>query len=115
MSHRKSKSAIEMATLMSASPFVIASRMTEMWLTAGNPTPKSNREATEMVTEKIAAMGESALAMQMAMATIALDTATSALAGVVRRNENDADTVLAAGLKPYAKRAKANHTRLSRP
>lgn len=114
MTHRRSKSAAEMATLMSVSPFVIASRMAEMWLTAGNPTEKSNREATEMVTEKIAAIGESAVAMQMAMATIALETATSAMTGVMRRNENDADTVLAAGLKPYSKRAKANHARLSR-
>ena len=114
MTLRSSKSVAELATLMASSPFVIASRMTEMWLTAGAPTARSTREASHMVTEKIEAMGESAIAMQMAMATIALETATSAMTGTLRRNENDADTVLAAGLKPYAKRAKANHARLSR-
>jgi hypothetical protein len=114
MPHRHSKSAAEMATLISLSPFVIASRLTEMCLTAGNLTAKSNSEASEMVTEKIAAMGESALAMQMAMAAIALETAASAMTGIMRRNEDDADTVLAEGLKPFSKRAKANHARLSR-
>ena len=114
MTHSIAKTNAEIATLVAASPFVIATRLTDMWWSAGRPTAKSNREATQMVTEKFAAMNESALAMQMAMATIVLETATSAMSGMVRRNEDDADTVLAAGLKPYAKRAKANHARLSR-
>lgn len=112
MTLRTPKSTADMATLMAASPFVIASRMTEMWFTAGAPTAASQREASDMVTEKIEAMGESALAMQMAMATIALETATSAMAGAFRAGGDDVDTILSAGLRPYAKRVTANHTRL---
>lgn len=109
-----SKTQTELTTLMMLSPFVIASRMTEFWMTAASPTASSKREASRMVTEKVQAMGESALAVNVAIAKVAMDTTMSAMTGIVRNGQNDADDVMSAGLRPYAKRVTANRNRLSR-
>ena len=108
------KAATAMTTLVMEAPFVIASRMTEFWMTAASPTASSKREASRMVTEKLQAMGESALAVNVAMAKVVLDTTTSAMTGVLRSPHNDADDVLSAALHPYSRRVTANGKRLSR-
>jgi hypothetical protein len=103
-----------MATLAMEAPFVIASRMTEFWMTAASPTASSKREASQMVTEKLQAMGESAVAMNMAMVKVAMESTISVMTGVMRSAHNDADDVLSAALHPYARRVTANGKRLSR-
>lgn len=108
------KTAAELTTLMLWSPFVIASRMTQFWMSAASPTAKDHAEASRMVTEKMQAMGESVLAANLAMTEIAIAGATAAVTGIARSSHRDADTVMSAALKPYTSRVRANHKRLSR-
>lgn len=114
MTNRISKTQSELATLMMYSPFVVASRLTEFWMTAAAPTANSKREASRMVTEKLQAMSESLMAVNMAMTKVAMDTTMAAMTGILRNGENDADDVMAAGLRPYSKRVRANNSRLSK-
>lgn len=108
------KAAAAMATLAIEAPFVIASRLTEFWMSAASPTASSKREASQMVTEKMQAMGESAVAMNMAIVKVAMETSMSVMTGVMRSAHNDADDVLSAALHPYSRRVTANGKRLSR-
>ena len=112
MTFPTNKTVAEMTTLVTVSPLVIARRMTEFWLTATDPTDTSKREAADMLTEKIDAMGESAVAMNLALARVARDTATSTMNGIVRDGQNDADDIMSAALRPYTSRVKANDSRL---
>ncbi|MBC8128807.1 MAG: hypothetical protein H7Y08_00630 [Rhizobiaceae bacterium] len=112
MTRRTSKTQSELTTLMMHSPFVVASRMTEFWMTVAAPTASSKREASQMVTEKMQAMGESVMAINMAMTKVAMDTTMAAMTGMARNGENDADDVMSAGLRPYSKRVSANRSRL---
>ncbi|KQT57311.1 MULTISPECIES: hypothetical protein [unclassified Aureimonas] len=105
--------AVEISTLVMLSPLVIASRMTEFWLTAASPTAKSRRETVRMVTEKMQAVGESAMAVNMAVTGLAIQSAAAAATGTVRQTHNDVDTILTAALKPYSSRVTANRKRLS--
>lgn len=114
MLKQTNNAANELSTLMMLSPLVIASRMSEFWMTAAAPTAKSKREASQMVTEKMQAVGESAMAVNMAMTQLAIQSATAAMTGAVRQTHNDADTILTAALKPYSSRVSANRKRLSR-
>lgn len=114
MNSRTNKTSSELNTLMTLAPLVMFSRMTEFWMTAASPTPTSKREVSRMVTEKMQAMGESAVAVNMAMTKVAMDTALAAMTGQARCLESDADDVLAAALKPYSRRVRANQTRLSK-
>ncbi len=113
MLKQTNNAAAELSTLMMLSPLVIASRMTEFWMTAGSPSARSEREVSRMVTEKVQAVGESAMAVNMAVTQLALESAASALKGILRETHNDADTILTAALKPYSSRVTANRRRLA--
>lgn len=114
MLKQTNNAATEFSTLMTLSPLVIASRMTEFWMTAASPSAASKREASRMITEKMQAVGESAMAVNMTMTKLAIDSATAAMTGLIRETHNDADTILTAALKPYSSRVTANQKRLSR-
>ena len=107
------KSTAQMSTLMALSPFVIGTRMMQFWMSAASPTAASRSEATRMVSEKMEAAGESVVAMNLA-AMHAITDATFAAATGRTRSANDGDSILAAGLKPYTARVRANRRRLSK-
>lgn len=114
MLKQTNNAATELSTLMMLSPLVIASRMTEFWMSAAAPTAKSKHEASRMVTEKMQAIGESAMAVNMTVTQLAIESATAVMTGTVRETHNDADAILTAALKPYSSRVTANRKRLSR-
>ncbi|WP_157944583.1 hypothetical protein [Mangrovicella endophytica] len=103
----------ELSTLMLFSPLVMSARMTQFWLSAASPTTRDKAEAARMVTEKLQAAAESVLAMNLAVGTAAADMALAAVTGRMR-HVNDADAVLKAGLRPFTRRVRANHRRLSK-
>ena len=103
----------DLATLAFTAPFVIASRMTGMWLNALSPSAKGARENTMMVSEKMIAGFESVAAMNMSIARQMMDAAMSPLTGKTASGF-DPQAVWAASLRPYAKRVSSNARRLSR-
>jgi hypothetical protein len=107
------KTAAEMTTLMMMSPFVIGARLTRFWASAASPRASDREEAVQMVSEKMQALGESVVAMNLAavetMTQAALQTATGSFPSV-----NHGDAIFSAGLKPYSQRVRANRKRLSR-
>ncbi|MEX6506863.1 hypothetical protein [Jiella sp. M17.18] len=114
LSHDTPKAAAEVVTLLTMSPFIIGTRMMQFWMRAAStPTAGGDPEASRMVSEKIEAAGESLAAMNAAVAKAAGETVMAAMTGRPRA-VNDADAILTAGLKPFSKRVKANHRRLSR-
>ena len=99
-----------MASLYWTAPFVMAARMNGMWLDALNSTARGRRENSRMVTEKLAAGGESMVAMATEMTRLTMEAA----AGGTATLQSQMDSLGAAALKPYSKRATANAKRLSR-
>ncbi|WP_440981704.1 hypothetical protein [Shinella sumterensis] len=86
-------------------PLVIAMRCQEMGMAALTGSTQNTAEMTRMVTEKMAAAAESAVAANFALAK-AMMTAASP--------ESTARAVSQAALKPYGKRVRSNMRRLSR-
>ena len=85
-------------------PFVIAMRCHEMGMAAMTGSTQDTAEMTRMVTEKMAAAAESAVAANFALAK-AMMTAASP--------ESTARAVSEAALKPYGKRVRRNAKRLA--
>ena len=106
------KSTAQMNTLMAFSPFVIGTRMMQFWMSAAAPTAATRSEASRMVSEKMEAAGESVVAMNFAAINAMTDAAFAVASGQLR-TVNDGDSILAAGLMPYATRVRANRKRLS--
>ena len=101
----------EITTLMTMAPFVIRARMMRFWSTASAPTARDKAEATRMVSEKLQAGAESVLATNLAFAKAATD---ASLAAMTRGpHNNHCGAILAASLRPYSKRVRANRRRLS--
>jgi hypothetical protein len=117
--------ASQLATLSSRAPLVVARRMMQM----ADPTPDAadRRELRRMGSEKLTAMQEgwTAMAMQAlslqqrAWMTWLQSAWTPWQSGTPMqawtRAIADADSVLAAGLRPATRRVSANARRLSRP
>jgi hypothetical protein len=104
----------EATTVATLAPFVIAGRLTEMWLGSGSPNPSHAREATLMVTEKLSAAAESMIAMNLAAMRLGFAASFGLMqAGLRSGLAGRVDGVVAAGLRPYSRRVAANHRRLS--
>jgi hypothetical protein len=96
-----------MSTLGVLAPMVAATRMAGFALAPH----RSEKEATRMVTEKMAANVESALRMQEA----ALGLWIGACFGKVPTPQQAQRTIAEAGLAPYVKRVRSNAKRLAAP
>ncbi|WP_411036692.1 hypothetical protein [Shinella sp. BYT-45] len=86
-------------------PLVIAMRCHEMQMAALTGSTQNTAEMTRMVTEKMAAAAESAVAANFAVARAMM---TAASPGAAAR------AVSEAALKPYGKRVRRNVRRLAR-
>lgn len=84
-------------------PLVIAMRCHEMQIAALTGSTQNTAEMTRMVTEKMAAAAESAVAANFAVAKALMSAASPASA---------ARAVSEAALKPYGKRVRRNARRL---
>lgn len=107
------RASAELTTLMMMAPFVIGARLMQFCSTAGAPTARDKAEATQMVSEKMQAGGESLIAMNLALAKAATDASLAAMIGRPRR-AHGGDAVLAASLKPYSNCVRANRRRLQK-
>jgi hypothetical protein len=100
----------DLATLWLQTPVVIAIRLQQMWMDAltGNVNAA---EMNRMVSEKMMAAAESAVAVNAAMMQQGFAALTSAGATSQR---SIVDAVTHAAIKPYSKRVRSNARRLSK-
>ncbi|MFS8045778.1 hypothetical protein [Rhizobium sp. BR 314] len=103
----------DLATLWIEAPMVIAMRMQHMRMSALTGSVNA-AELNRMVMEKLVAAGESAVAVNMALAQQSISTVTAMASGAAVSSHRAADTVARAAVKPYSKRVWANVTRLSK-
>jgi hypothetical protein len=97
-------------------PFVIASRMPILLAEAMNPDPSRRDETNRMVSEKMAAMQEGAVAAQLALGQAMIETMTAFAFGQTAKStvRGTANAIMRAGLAPAARRVKANAKRLGK-
>jgi hypothetical protein len=100
----------DIATLWFEAPLVIATRLASV-TPATISTAKAQAEFGRMVSEKMAAAGESVVAAQFAMLGEMMKMSTSF---ALWPTDGAASRVAAKGLRPYAKRVRANSRRLGR-
>ncbi|MFK0163278.1 hypothetical protein [Rhizobium sp. NPDC090279] len=102
----------DLATLWLQAPVVIAIRLQQMWMDAltGNVNAA---EMNRMVSEKMMAAAESAVAVNAAMVQQGLAALTAA--GPTSQSQRCiADAVAHAAIKPYSKRVRSNARRLTK-
>jgi hypothetical protein len=97
-------------------PMVMAARMPILWYEALNPDTSKRNETNRMVSEKLAAAQEGWVAAQAAFGQAIINNMTSVLLGQVPREtpRSTAAAMMHAGLKPTARRLRANAKRLTR-
>jgi hypothetical protein len=104
----------QLVAMSMAMPFVMATRMSGMWLNALKPSARGDRENTLMVTEKVAASLESVAAAQAEVMRQSFEQGMRLMTGAQHMASLDMDKVLNVSLKPYSKRVAANARRLGR-
>lgn len=106
----------DVASIWFEAPFVIAIRMQQMQMAALTGNTKVLGEMNRMVTEKMAAVAESAAAVNLAMSKEVFSAAARAATGIAGAATSKAaqEKILAEALKPYGKRVRGNARRLSR-
>lgn len=99
-------------------PLVIARRLPRLWWEAMGGNPFGPRESVTMVSEKLAAMTEGALAAQRIAVTGAMEAGMDAMRGDVmgaaERMRIAQQRSLVAAMRPAARRVKGNLARLRR-
>ena len=104
--------AAQWSVIAAGAPWVISARAMQWWCSMALPQGKGDHgENQRMVSEKIAAAQESFLAVNTAVAQAMSDASLAMMTGKTPKDQTD--TILAAGLKPYASRVRANRKRLS--
>lgn len=103
----------DLAILWLEAPIVIAMRMQQMWMTAMTGTVNA-AELNRMVSEKVMAAAESAVAINMAVAQENIAAVTAMAAGGAASPRRAADAIAQAAIKPYSKRVRSNRHRLSK-
>lgn len=104
----------QLVAMSLAMPFVMATRMSGMWVNALKPSASGDRENTRMVAEKVAASFESVAAAQAEVMRQSFEQGMRLMTGMQRTPGLDLDKVLNVSLKPYSKRVAANARRLGR-
>lgn len=104
----------EFASLWFQAPMVISSRMQDFALSGMSGSPGGASEIGQMITEKLSAATESAMAVNMAMVKEGMIAATALATGTCAGMAGASDRVAVAALKPFGKRVRANAQRLSK-
>ncbi|NRP73683.1 hypothetical protein ILFOPFJJ_04596 [Ensifer psoraleae] len=102
--------ASDLMALWFQAPMVIAARTQAMAIAAMTGSATDYAETSRMVTEKMAAVAESVMAANVAIAKEGMGLAAAFAAG--KAVSGGHDRVTAAALRPYAKRVRANVRRL---
>ncbi len=103
----------DLATLWIEAPIVIAMRMQQMWMTALTGSVNST-ELNRMVSEKLMAAAESAVAVNMAVAQQNIAAMTAMATGGGSSSRRAADAIAQAAVTPYSKRVRSNVRRLTK-
>ncbi|HEY0120919.1 MAG TPA: hypothetical protein VGC14_04000 [Rhizobium sp.] len=111
MTYPSRKLSNDLATLWIEAPMVIAMRMQQMWMTAMTGGGVNMTEFNRMVSEKMMAAAESAVATNIAMTQQSIAAMTK---GGSASSHGAADAVAQAMVKPYSKRVRSNVRRLSK-
>ncbi|AFL52801.1 hypothetical protein ABIE78_001310 [Sinorhizobium fredii] len=104
--------ASDLMALWFQAPMVIAARTQAMAFAAMTGSATDYAENNRMVTEKMAAVAESVVAANVAIAKEGMGLASAFAAG--KTVSDGHNRVTAAALRPYAKRVRANARRLSK-
>ena len=98
------------------SPLVVMSRMPILLMESMNPDPSRRSETNRMVSEKMVAVQEGAIAAQMALGNAMVESFAAVAFGQMPKStpRGTADAMVRAGLAPAARRVKANAKRLSK-
>ncbi|MBB3285997.1 MULTISPECIES: hypothetical protein [Rhizobium] len=100
----------DLATLWLQAPVVIAIRLQQMWMDALSGSVNA-AEMNRMISEKMMAAAESAVAVNAAM----VQQGFAALTAAGETSQRSiADAVAHAAIKPYSKRVRSNVRRLSK-
>ena len=101
-------------TLWWEAPFVMSLRLQQMQLAALTGKPQDAAELQRMVVEKLAATAESAVAVNIALSKAAFDTTINMMMGGRPSVTKTREAVVAAAVKPFGKRVRANSRRLAK-
>ncbi|QND47469.1 hypothetical protein HB780_17390 [Rhizobium lusitanum] len=112
MTYPSRKLSNDLATLWIEAPMVMAMRMQQMWMTAMTGGGVNMTEFNRMVSEKMMAAAESAVATNIAMTQQNMAAMTKG--GGASSHQAAADAVAQAMVKPYSKRVRSNVRRLSK-
>jgi hypothetical protein len=104
----------DLASLWFEAPMVIAMRTQAAGVAMMTGNTKEMAEFNRMVTEKMSAAAESAMALNFAMMQQGMDAAFAIAAGRKPRSaSSSAEKITAAAVKPYSKRVRSNVRRLT--
>ncbi|QRM56956.1 hypothetical protein F3Y30_15690 [Sinorhizobium sp. BG8] len=92
----------------------MAMRIHSMQMAALTGTAQDTAEMTKMVSEKMAATAESAMAVNVALANAAFSAFMGAATGRMPKASKTGEKLAAAALTPYGKRVRSNARRLAR-
>lgn len=104
----------DLATLWFQAPMVIALRTQQMWMAAMTGGTMKATEINRMVSEKMMAAAESAVAANIVMTQQNLTAMAAMAAGGTTSSRRATDAVARAAVKPYSKRVRSNVRRLTR-
>lgn len=103
----------EFASLWFQAPMVMSSRMQDLAVSGMSGSSAGPAEVGQMITEKLSAVVESAMAVNLAMVNEGMLAATALATGTCAGLSGASDRVAVAALKPYGKRIRANVRRLT--
>jgi hypothetical protein len=104
----------DLASLWFEAPMVIAMRMQAASIAAMTGSTKEMAELNRMVTEKMSASAESAMALNFALMQQGIDAASAMAAGRKPRSASRAaEQIAEAAVRPYGKRVRSNVRRLT--
>jgi hypothetical protein len=104
----------DLASLWFEAPMVIAMRMQAAGIAVMTGNTKEVAEFNRMVTEKMSASAESAVALNFAMMQQGIDAASAMAAGRKPRSASSAaEQISEAAVRPYGKRVRSNVRRLT--
>ncbi|WFU03763.1 hypothetical protein QA648_08505 [Rhizobium sp. CB3171] len=104
----------DLATLWLQAPIVIAMRTQQIWMAAMTGGTLNTAEFNRMISEKMMAAAESAVAANIAITQQGVMAITAMAKGGSASSRRAADAVAQAAVKPYSARVRSNVRRLTR-